>query len=323
MGQRFGFGIADSVLAEAAGLPQAALHLDVEAMCRAADAGAAIAERLGVPAPVPHLAGLTYVHASTLGCEVTISPDCPEPTVKPCLRRPEDIDDLAEPADYLAAGIVPQRLKLAEELRRRRPEASGHIGHNLEGPITTAALMMGQEFFLLPYDDPARAHRLIEFATRSALNYGRALAEHQGRPRRPGPAGFPDDFGGMFGPEAFGEFVVPYWEMLYQGLEATWRALHSELLREAHLPFLAELKIDEFDPSVDQYLSPETLQRSCPVPFTLRMWPSEVQSHPAEELVAMYRHRASFAPTIITFHLAHLAEEAKIAALLEVARELA
>jgi hypothetical protein len=291
-------------------------------MIRAADAAAPLARRLGVDPPAPHLSGLAYIHVSTLGCPVTISPDAAEPGCAPCIRGPQDIDDLREPADYLRAGLVPARLELARRLKARRPDASEHIGHDFEGPITTAALMMGPAFFTLPYDDPARAHRLLEFCTRSLLNYSGLLRAHQGRPVRPEPGGFPDDFGGIFPPEMFRRFVMPYWEMTYQGMQATWRGLHSELLREEHLPMLEELKIAEYDPSVDQYLPPEVLKRSCPVPFTLRIWPAEVMSLPAEELVELYRYRAGFRPTVITFHLSCLAEEPKIAALLKVAREL-
>jgi len=323
MGQHYSLSFSDSLLAEVAGVPQAALHTDVDAICRAYEAIVPVAERLGVEPPRPGLAGLAYNHVSTLGCEVTISADAPEPACKPCIRSPEDIDRLEEPDDYLAAPLVSQRLRLAAALKVRRPDASERIGHDFEGPVTTAALLMGQDFFTLPYEDPARAHRLLDFCTRSALNYCRAIRRHQGRRFGPGPAGMCDDFAGIFGPEQFREFVVPYWEKMYQGLGATRRSLHSELLREEHLPFLAELKIDEYDPSVDQYLTPEILKRSCPVPFTLRIWPAEVLSCSAAELVRMYRYRASFEPTVITFSLCRMVEESKIAALLEVARELA
>ena len=117
--------------------------------------------------------------------------------------------------------------------------------------------------------------------------------------------------------------MVPYWERMYAGQGATRRGLHSELLRAEHLPFLAELKIDDFDPSVDPDLPPETLRQACPVPYSLRIWPSEVMSRPAGELVEMYRRRAGFQPTVITFAMAQLAEEEKVVALLEVARQLA
>lgn len=323
MGQRFGFGLAESLLAEVAGVRQWDLHFDVECMIRAAEAVVPVARRLGVDPPQPHLAGFSYCHVVALGCEVVFPPENPEPWVRPIIRTPGDIDQLKEPQDYLSAGIVSKRLALAAELKRRRPDASDHIGHDYEGPVTTAVLLMGQDFFLLPLEDPARAHKLMDFCVRTALNYRRVLCERQGRPPGGGPAGIPDDFAGMFAPKQFAEFVAPYWEQMYSGLGATRRHLHSELLREDHLPFLEQVKIDEFDPSVDPYLPPEVLKRACPVPFTLRMWPSEVMSCPAGELVEMYRHRATFEPTTITFSLARLAEEEKVAALLEVARELA
>ncbi len=322
-GQPYQFGLVDSLMAEAGGVPQAALHLDVDAICHAYEAVEPIARRLGVEPPRPGLAGLAYIHVSTLGAEVTISPDANEPYIEPCIRSLEDIDRLEEPDDYLAAELVKHRLGLVDQLKRRRPDASDHIGHDFEGPITTAALLMGQDFFMLPYDDPARAHRLIEFGVRSALNYHKVLAQHQQRPTRPGRGGFPDDFAGMFPPDVFRRFVLPYWRMMLDGLGVTERHVHSELLREEHLPFLAELGVDVFDPSVDQYLSPEVVARCCPVRYFLRIWPSDVERLSADELVDQYRYLASFKPVAVTFHLARLADEAKIAALLKVARQMA
>ena len=78
-----------------------------------------------------------------------------------------------------------------------------------------------------------------------------------------------------------------------------------------------------FDSGVDQYLPPEALQRSCPAPFSLRIWPAHVYVLSAEELVERYEHLASFTPTSISFALERLADEPKAAALLEVARKLA
>jgi hypothetical protein len=176
---------------------------------------------------------------------------------------------------------------------------------------------------MLPYDQPQRAHKLLEFSVRSALNYCRAIRKLQGRPIGGQPEGMPDDFGGMFPPAVFGPFVAAYWEKIYAGLGASRRFLHSELLRPEHLGFLKELKIDEYDSGVDQYLPAEAVATSCPVPYTLRIWPSMVRSQSADELVACYRHLASFKPTSISFHLEHLADLPKIEALLKVARELA
>ena len=322
-GQPFRFGLDISLIAEVADVPQAALHTDVDAICYAYEAIRPVAERLGVEPPQPRLAGLTYVHVSTLGARVTITPESPEPHVSPCIHSPDEIDRLAEPEDYLAEGVVPERLALVDKLLERRPDASRRIGHAFEGPITTAALLMGQDFFTLPYEDPARARRLLAFCVRSALNYWRVLQRHQGETPSAGPRSFPDDFAGMFPPEKFRQFVLPAWEMMYDGLQATWRGLHSELIREEHLPLLGEARIGEFDSGVDQYLPPEALRRSCPVPFSFCVWPAHVLALSAKELTEMYKSMASFNPTVIKFSLERLADEPKIAALLEVARKLA
>jgi pyruvate,orthophosphate dikinase len=50
-----------------------------------------------------------------------------------------------------------------------------------------------------------------------------------------------DDFAGIFSPAQFAEFVAPYWDLLFDMLEATERHVHSELLRIGHLPFLEKL----------------------------------------------------------------------------------
>ncbi|MDY7009588.1 MAG: uroporphyrinogen decarboxylase family protein [Planctomycetota bacterium] len=322
-GQPYGFSFSDSLLAEVGNVLQSALHHDADAICRAYEAVVPVAERLGVDPPQPRLAGFAYNHASTLGAKITFKPDSPEPGISPCIDILEDIDRLTEPADYLAAGIVPQRLEALRQLKARRPDAGNHIGHDYEGPITTAVLLMGQKFLMLPYDDPVRAHRLLEFCVRSALNYTRILKEHQNRPTGPQPVGMCDDFGGMFPPEKFGEFVAPYWEEMYAGQQATDRFLHSELLRREHLPFLTGLKINTFDPSVDEHITPEILREDCKVPYMLRIWPAWMQQQSTGELVRLYRRLAGFAPTHISFSLDRLEDEQKVAAVLEAAREMA
>ncbi len=322
-GQKFEFSLVDSLIAEVGGVAQPALHLDIDAICHCYEAIMPVAERLGIDPPRPRLAGLAYPHISTIGCEVHIKMDAAEPWVDPCIHTPEDIDNLREPDDYMSVGIISERLRLVEQLKARRPDASDWIGHEFEGPITTAVLMMGQDFFLLPYEDPKRAHKLLDFVTRSALNYVEALAAHRGRTIEPNLVGIPDDFAGMLPPDLFGEFVVPYWNMLYEGMKATERHLHSELLREAHMPFLEDVKIDIYDPSVDQYLPADVVARSCPCAYELRLWPAWVMAWPVEKLVDLYREFAGYDAVSITFAMGRLSEEPKIQRLLEVARELA
>jgi hypothetical protein len=319
MGQRFEFGFFDTVSAELAGVTAYSLHTDADAICLAADAIAPLAEHLGVPVPAPHMCGMSYMHVAALGAEVVNTPDLPEPWVGPLLRGPGDIDALREPQDYLDFPLLHQRLAVLE----RRADASTRLGHDFEGPATTAVLLLGQGFFLLACDEPPLAQRLLEFCTTSAIHFAQAMRRMESRPMGAAPLGIPDDFAGMFDPATFERMVAPCWERLYSGLGATDRFLHSELLREGHLPALAGLKITEYDSGVDQYLPAEALGRSCPVPFSLRIWPAWVQSKKAEELVEIYRHFARFRPTSISFHLERMADLPKIEQLLKVARELA
>ncbi|NIA14802.1 MAG: hypothetical protein GWP08_12060 [Nitrospiraceae bacterium] len=320
--QPYSFGIADSAIATAGGVPLDALHYDVDAICRAYDAIAPVAQRLGVPPPRPRLAGFSYCHVSTLGAPVVFAKGS-EPNVSPILHRPEDIDALREPTDPLACGVVPERLASLERLLERRPDAHRGIGHAYEGPLTSASLLMGPDFFVLPHSDPERAHRLIAFCVESSLRYAHAINAHFGKPETPGPAGIPDDFAGIFPPELFAEFVVPYWDRMYEGLGATERHLHSELLRVGHLPFLAGLGINVYDPSADQYLTPEILREHCPVPFTGRIQSWHIRDKSPQDLQAMYRQIAACEPVNISFYMSFPQEEEKIRALLATARELA
>jgi hypothetical protein len=319
--QDFSFGFSDYLLSDLGEVPLGALHDDAAAIARTYERVEALAKRLKVLPPKPHLAGFAYPHMAALGAEVLFPPDS-EPKPLPLLRSPADIDRLAEPADYLAAPLIQKRLHTLAELQRLRPDALATIGHGYEGPITTAVLLLGPDFFTLVYDDPPRAHALLDFSVRSALHYFAAITRQFGGTLGPRPAGFPDDFAGMLPPELFPEFVVPYWERFYRGLQATGRWLHSELLRPAHLPFLAELKVTHFDACGDQYVTPEILKAQCPVPFMLNLHSWEVHNHTIPELQALYRRLASFEPTTIALEYNRLPELPKIEALLEVAWEL-
>jgi hypothetical protein len=321
-GQAFSFSFAVSAVAEAGGVMMDAMHFDVDAICHAYDAIKPVARRLGVAPPHPALAGFCYAPLVGLGAKVVFPKDS-EPFVEPMIQSPEEIDGLREPESYLSAELTQKRLALARDLKRRRPDASTSIGHLVEGPVTAAALIYGrQEFFTLPYDDPVRAHRLLEFSVRSMANYARAITEHAGGKMSPRPVGIPDDFAGIFPPSKFAEFVAPYWDKMYQALQATTRSLHSELLRVEHMPYLKQVGIANYDPSADQFLTPPQLRDHCPAAFSLRILSWDVHDRSADELEERYRYLAGFHPSSISFSLARLADESKIDRLLRVAREM-
>ena len=320
-GQAFEFGFSDSLLAEVGGVTQRDLHFHVEAINKAYEAIRPVAKRLGVEAPKPRLAGFAYTHIAALGARIVFTEYEPKP--EPLIQSPEEIDTLREPRNYLQADLIRERLRIFAELKRRFPEVPNFIGHLFEGPVTSATLLLGQRFLTLPYDDPPRAHRLLQFCVTSAQNYVRSLNEYFGEVSSAFTAGgFPDDLAGMFGPNLFKEFVVPYWEQLYQWMNAGQRMLHSELLRAEHLPFLKQVKIDYYDPGTDQYLTPELLRARCPANFQCCITEWEVRDLDAKVLQRRYRDLAELEPYSIQFELTRLQNEPKTKALLEVAREL-
>ena len=325
MAQPYSFHFCESLMAENAGVSLKSTHFDVDAILKAYDGIKPLAEELGVEAPKPRLAGFGYPHVVSLGVPIEFAEDG-EPNVLPLIKTPEEIDTLKEPENYLAAPLIQTRLKIAVELVERRKDAvPNFIGHPLEGPITTAVLLMGQDFLILPYDDPKRAHRLLNFCTESALNYGHALHRHfhGNTPVEPGQRGIPDDFAGMLPPKIFGEFVVPYWNRVYEGLNATERYLHSELLREEHLPFLRDLNIKYYDPSADQYVTPELLSQKCPCPFRSCIQSWDMRDLTVKQLEKLYRDKALCKPFIISFSMKEMRELEKVKRLLKLARELA
>lgn len=324
MKQNYSFRISESLIAENAGIPLKELHFDVDAILKAYEGIKPLAEELGVEPPRPRIAGFGYAHLASLGSPVRFAEDG-EPKVFPMVSTPRDIETLGEPDDYLSAPLIRTRLRIAEAIGNRCGNAlTGTIGHLLQGPVTTAVLMMGQDFFLLPYDYPESAHRLLNFCTESALNYAKALNKHFLGIAEPssGPRGIPDDFAGMFPPELFMEFVVPYWRRIYDGMRATKRNLHSELLREEHMPFLSDAGINYFDPGVDQYLTPGILKRSCPCPFKLVIKSWEMRDMNPAQLESLYREYSAYKPYVISFHMSDIKWKPRVKRLLGLAREL-
>jgi len=325
MSQPYSFSLSESLMAENAGVSLKSTHFDVDAILKVYDGIKPLAKELGINAPQPRLAGFGYPHVVSLGAPIEF-PEDGEPNVFPLIKTLEEIDTLKEPENYLAAPLIQTRLKIAAELMKRRKDAvPNFIGHPLEGPITTAVLLFGHDFLTLPYDDPKRAHRLLNFCTESALHYVETLHRHfNGHdPIEPGPRGIPDDFAGMLPPEIFGEFVVPYWNRIYDGLKATERHLHSELLREGHLPFLRDLNIKYFDPSADQYVTPELLSKKCPCRFMSRIQSWDARDLTADQLENLYRKIAGNKPFMIAFSMDKMDQLEKIKRLLKLARELA
>jgi hypothetical protein len=321
MGQKFYFGFSDHLLLEIGNINFNQLHFESKAIIRAYEKLKKIAEELEITPPIPKMAGFCYPHIASLGAHIEF-PEDGEPKPFPLIKNIEDIDKLKEPEDYLKAPIIQKKLKTLEELKKYVPETPNTIGHIYEGPITTAVLLMGQDFFILVYENPEKAHKLLDSCVNSSLNYAKTILNYFGEEIKEGPKGIPDDFAGILPPKLFPEFVLPYWDRMYEGLKAIERHLHSELLREEHLKFLKDLKINVFDSSTDQYLNGEILKEKCPCKFTLIIKSWEIFELSEDELEKLYIKLSTYNPVSISFSMDRLVDLPKIKRLLKIAREL-
>jgi hypothetical protein len=133
------------------------------------------------------------------------------------------------------------------------------------------------------YDDPEGARRFLELCTDSIVRYRLALMAVNGQTPQPGGGAYvADDGAAMIPPALWPEFVVPVLERFYG--QATWRGLHMEDLTRDHLPFLKELRISDFDPSVSRKITPADIVELAPgIPFTWRLNEMETASFSPEE----------------------------------------
>jgi len=205
-----------------------------------------------------------YVEASMLGVEV-IFPEDNVPMVKgPVLKRIEDVDKLKMKDPY-KEGLMAKVIKTYKYMKKEVGDIY-HVGcGGTEGPITTAVIVRGPEFFVDVYRKPEKAHQLLEIVTNVSLRLREVIEEVTGETMR--RTGIADDFAGYLTPKQYEEFVCPYYRRIYKRFGRDGRNLHSELLRKDHLQFLRQLKVSHYDPGMNPYLTVKDLVMSG-IPFS-------------------------------------------------------
>jgi uroporphyrinogen-III decarboxylase len=206
----------------------------------------------------PHVAVPAYAQAAALGSTLVINDDLVPMLTEDGAPNRGDVGRIEIPVRYLETEVMARYVRIWEEMCAIHGSLVG-MGVGLEGPVTTAKLIRGQELFIDIFEDPSVAHALLEICTESYIRFYTEVRELLGQPYGQ-EVGIADDFSGLFSPSAYEEFVQPYHRRIYEALGKEYRSLHSELLRRDHLKFLAELKVDSFDPGQDQYLDLADLQ---------------------------------------------------------------
>lgn len=221
----------------------------------------------------PGWPGISYSHVNCLGAPLTF-PEDSEVAMEPIhhsLR--EGIAALEHEVDWASAGLMPRYLELWEGLKRAFPDRDLPFrGCGLEGPITTAWELRGHDFFTDAYDDPDRYHEYLKRVTHSIADYARFVRRLNGEPDRlTSDLGMCDDISAMISPAHWAEWVLPYQDMYFALQTDGPRHAHIENFVPDHLPFLDDLRLSGFDPSVSPRIRATDLRDRCHVPFWWRL----------------------------------------------------
>lgn len=190
----------------------------------------------------------TCAMATAFGCQETQATGVY--WVKPCITAPSQIDHLRKPP--ITAGrlgeVLAQTRAYAEYVDDRLPIRV----MDFQSPFTTVEQMLGSDqFFLMPYDEPARLKALMDLVTDFAIEFFHAQMAAAGPNCCPGswpPIWFPrsagiqmsDDNMVNVSPEVYEEFVLPYNNRVAEAFGGLF--LHSCTIREQNLPVLKKLK---------------------------------------------------------------------------------
>lgn len=207
----------------------------------------------GVDTGEPSVPVPAYVGVASLGASMVLPDDHP-PMVANQGRVLADWPAVLalRPAVPESSEWLNRYLEMREEMGRLLGKLPP-LGAGQEGPITSAVLLRGDQFFLDVLDEPEVAHHLLGVVTQTYISFVRHVRRLNGQEEH-GGVGIADDMAGMLPPSLWPEFVLPYWERIYQELGPGRRSVHTELLRPGHLPFLRQLDIGSYDPGNDQYL---------------------------------------------------------------------
>jgi hypothetical protein len=216
---------------------------------------------------------VSYGHPNGLGAKLYF-PDGGEVAVEHLCADSLDhgIDVLRRPVDYARAGMAPFYIEFREKLRAAFPGEAVGLSYGAEGPLTSAYELRGDAFFLDPFDEPEKTKEFLRLLTSSILDFHAFRCRLDGRePMNPNSAGMCDDIASMLPPRLWDEFVLPYWEQYYSGMTTGTRSAHVENLKPDQLPFLEDIGLCFYDPSISPDLDPKVIAARCRVPFLWRL----------------------------------------------------
>jgi uroporphyrinogen-III decarboxylase len=276
------------------------------------------------PTPTLTVPMSAYEGVDALGGEL-LFPAAHQPMIRNLghvLQTPAQVDVLEVPDPWQCERFQ-QHEQTWHALQRRFPDQFVGLSAGQEGPVTTAVLLRGHDFFLDCATDPERAHRLLSICTGTFVAFTRAARQVVGA-EAGGGVGIADDHAGNLSPAMWPEFVLPYYERIYGELGATRRSMHTELVRREHLPLLRRLHLDHVNFGENQYITVRDVVETLDVPFDwhIKTVPEMLQGSPAQ-IKAAYRQAVADGAPEMTAELTVGTPPENIRAFIEVGQEFA
>ena len=222
--------------------------------------------------PGPATPPISYGHINALGVPL-VFPEGGEVNYERCVHSMAGwCDVLSRPVDFASAGRIGHFLDYKARMERAFPAEKVGLSWGHEGPLTTAYELLDFAAFTAPYDDPAGFTRFLDLQTESIVAFIRFSRRLRGDPEmNPGSGFMCDDCASMYGPALWPRFVLPHWEQFFRGITRGKRGAHVEDLRREQLPFLEEIGLWSYDPSISHKLNPRLIRDGCRVPYGWRL----------------------------------------------------
>jgi len=212
----------------------------------------------------PFLPPLSYGHLVCLGAPVQF-PENGEPNVSAFVNSIDEAIDVMKARkdmDYTKCEIWNYYFDFWQYLKAKFPEYKIPFKLGVEGPLTSCVLMRGQDFLLDLYDEPEKAKEFIMLMADSETAFARLIRRANDQPERQSGGGLADDFASLVPPDMWPEFVLPALDRHYEGITVPGgrRSAHIENLVPKHMPYLKQLGLSHFQPSVSTALTLENVK---------------------------------------------------------------
>ncbi len=265
---------------------------------------------------IPCAPPLSYGHLVSLGVPLE-RPEEGEPNIHSCADSLDAAIAFMEERkniDFGTAKECRRYMEMNAAIRKEFPQFNVFplAGYGLEGAITTAVLIRGQDFYCDLYDEPEKVHTFLTLVNESVINFRKFFNRTNGwQEVNPNSAHLADDFASLISPAMWSEFVIPYWTRYYEGLcSGTKRFLHCENLQPAHLKYLKDAGVTHYQPSVSDALTIEIIRENTDIPFDWLLYEYRVVEMSDAEIQAWVDHAVESGVTEIHTQFARYAWQA-------------